>query len=152
MLTEAFPSVNAADELELNDIGSISSDKIILLAEDSKPAAKSLQKIIEKLDLEYFSFPNGKALLDYLHNPGVAAKIGAIITDLEMPMVSGFEVLKRIKETPATCHIPVIINSSMSSDSNHQMAERLKADGFISKSNPIEIEQSLRKILTQVNF
>ena len=126
MLTEAFPSVNAADELELNDIGSISSDKIILLAEDSKPAAKSLQKIIEKL--------------------------GAIITDLEMPMVSGFEVLKRIKETPATCHIPVIINSSMSSDSNHQMAERLKADGFISKSNPIEIEQSLRKILTQVNF
>ena len=146
MLTEAFPAGNAANELELNDLQSIASDKIILLAEDSKSAAKSLQKIIEKLELKYFSFPNGKALLDYLHNPGVAAKIGAIITDLEMPVVSGFEVLKRIKETPSTCHIPVIINSSMSSDSNHQMAERLKADGFISKSNPTEIEQALRQI------
>ncbi len=152
MLTEAFPSVNAANELELNDIAAISSDKVVLLAEDSKSAAKSLQKIIEKLDLRYFSFPNGKALLDYLHNPGVAANIGAVITDLEMPIVSGFEVLKRIKETPATCHIPVIINSSMSSDSNHQMAERLNADGFITKSNPIEVEQALRQILVGINL
>lgn len=152
MLTEAFPGGNAANELELNDIKNIESDKIVLLAEDSKPAAKSLQQIIEKLSLKYFTFPNGKALLDYLHNPGVAANIGVIITDLEMPVVSGFEVLKRIKETPATCHIPVIINSSMSSDSNYQMAERLKADGFISKSNPTEIEQSLRQILEEMNF
>ena len=152
MLTEAFPGGNAANELELNDIKNIESDKIVLLAEDSKPAAKSLQQIIEKLGLKYFTFPNGKALLDYLHNPGVAANIGVIITDLEMPVVSGFEVLKRIKETPATCHIPVIINSSMSSDSNYQMAERLKADGFISKSNPTEIEQSLRQILEEMNF
>lgn len=152
MLTDAFPSVNAANELELNDLNTISSDKIILLAEDSKPAARSLQKIIEKLDLKYFTFPNGKALLEYLHNPGVAANIGAIITDLEMPVVSGFEVLKRIKETPATCHIPVIINSSMSSDSNHQMAERLHADGFITKSNPTEIEIALREILEDIHF
>lgn len=152
MLTEAFPAGNAANDLEINDLQSIASDKIVLLAEDSKSAAKSLQKIIEKLELKYFSFPNGKALLDYLHNPGVAANIGAIITDLEMPVVSGFEVLKRIKETPATCHIPVIINSSMSSDSNHQMAERLKADGFISKSNPTEIEQALRQILVKIDF
>ncbi|TLD96548.1 chemotaxis signal transduction protein CheV [Helicobacter jaachi] len=152
MLTEAFPSGNTANELELNDLKGISSDKVILLAEDSKPAAKSLQKIIEKLDLKYFTFPNGKALLDYLHNPGVAHNIGAIITDLEMPVMSGFEVLKRIKETPATCHIPVIINSSMSSDSNHQMAEQLHADGFISKSHPAEIEQALRQILSNVNL
>ena len=69
-----------------------------------------------------------------------------------MPIVSGFEVLKNIKETPATCHIPVIINSSMSSDSNHQMAERLKADGFITKSNPAEVEQALRKLLTDMDF
>ena len=152
MLTEAFPSVGAADELEHNDLGKNVTDKIMLLAEDSKPEAKSLQKIIETLDIEYFTFPNGKALLDYLHNPGVAARIGAIITDLEMPIVSGFEVLKNIKETPATCHIPVIINSSMSSDSNHQMAERLKADGFITKSNPAEVEQALRKLLTDMDF
>lgn len=152
MLVDAFPSINDTNELELNDIYAISSDKIVLLAEDSKSAAKSLQKIIEKLDLKYFTFPNGKALLEYLANPGVIANVGAIITDLEMPIISGFEVLRRVKESPHTSHIPVIINSSMSSDSNYQMAERLKADGFITKSNPIEIEQALRKILVGVDL
>lgn len=147
MLNDAFPEARMDDNLELNDLGKIDTEKVILLAEDSKPAAKSLQKIIEKLDLKYFTFQNGKALFDYLHNPGVAANIGAIITDLEMPIMSGFEVLKRVKDTPATCHIPVIINSSMSSDSNYQMAKALKADGFITKSHPVEIEEALRKFL-----
>lgn len=152
MLIDAFPSGNTTNEMDLNGLERIGSDKVILIAEDSKSAARSLQKIIEKLDLQYFSFPNGRVLLDYLHNPGIPAQVGAIITDLEMPMVSGFEVLKNIKETPSTCHIPVIINSSMSSDSNHQMAERLHADGFISKSNPVEIEQALRQILLKADI
>lgn len=147
MLADTSLSSDFTKDLELKELGKISSDKIVLLAEDSKTAANFLQKIIEKLDINYFTFPNGKALIDYLHNPGVIERVGAVITDLEMPVMSGFEVLKRIKEAPATSHIPVIINSSMSSDSNRQMAERLKADGFITKSNPAEIEQILRRIL-----
>lgn len=147
MFVDVFPASDEGDSLELGDISTISSDKVILLAEDSKSAAKSLQKIIEKLDLKYFTFPHGKALLDYLHNPGVISSVGAVITDLEMPIISGFEVLKQIKESPKTSHIPVIINSSMSSESNHQMAKRLNADGFITKSHPVEIEQALRQIL-----
>ena len=123
------------------------SNRIVLLAEDSKPAAKNLQHVIEKLELQYFTFPNGKGLLDYLNNAGVVKMVGAIITDIEMPVISGFEVLKRVKENPETAHIPVIINSSMSSDSNRQMAEALKADAFITKSNPIEIEQALKRLL-----
>lgn len=152
MLVEAFPGASASDSLELGSLQKIASNKVVLLAEDSKTAAKSLQKIIEKLDLKYFTFPNGKALLDYLNNEGVVASVGAVITDLEMPIISGFEVLKRIKETPSTAHIPVIINSSMSSDSNYQMAERLHADGFISKSHPTEIENALREILLGIKM
>lgn len=73
--------------------------------------------------------------------------VGAVITDLEMPLVSGFEVLKRVKEEQSTAHIPVIINSSMDSESNRQMAETLKADAFVTKGNPAQIEQALRRLL-----
>ncbi|RDU52590.1 chemotaxis protein CheV [Helicobacter sp. MIT 00-7814] len=147
MVADVFPMQDASRQLELESISAIHSNRIVLLAEDSKTAAKSLQHIIERLELQYFTFPNGKALLDYLNNAGVAQMVGAIITDLEMPMISGFEVLKRVKENPETAHIPVIINSSMSSDSNRQMAEALKADAFITKSNPIEVEQALKRLL-----
>lgn len=148
MAVDAFPMLGNFSNLKLQSIGSIDSSKIILLAEDSKSAAKSIQNIIEKLELKYFTFPDGKALLDYLYSEENLDLIGAIITDLEMPIVSGFEVLKQVKEDPRTCHIPVIINSSMSSDSNRQMAEILHADGFIIKTNPVEVEEALREYLT----
>ncbi|PAF49888.1 chemotaxis protein CheV [Helicobacter sp. 12S02232-10] len=147
MVADAFPMLDNFSGLELQPIEAINSNKIILLAEDSQFAARSLQKIIEKLELKYFTFPNGKVLLDYLFSSGVIEHIGAVITDLEMPMISGFEVLKRIKESPETKHIPVIVNSSMSSDSNKQMAQTLHADGFITKSNAAEIEELLKKFL-----
>ncbi|PAF52721.1 chemotaxis protein CheW [Helicobacter sp. 13S00477-4] len=149
MILDAFPMLEDFSGLELQPIETIRSNKIILLVEDSKSAAKSLQKIIEKLDLKYFTFPNGRILLDYLKSDNNIEHIGAIITDLEMPEVSGFEVLKQVKENPQTKHIPVIINSSMSSDSNKQMAKVLDADGFITKSNALEIEELLKQYLTE---
>ncbi len=147
MVSDAFPNSDASHELELESLNVINSDKIVLLAEDSKPAQKSLQMIMEKLQLKYFTFPNGKALLEYLYSPGVAPTVGAIITDLEMPLISGFEVLKHIRDNEATKHMPVIVNSSMSNDSNIEKAQSLKASAFITKSNPIEIEDALREAL-----
>ncbi len=147
MIIDAFPGIRNKNLLEIQGLGAIQTDKIVLMAEDSKSASKALEAILERLEVKYISFGNGRALLDYLGVEGVAQKVGAIITDLEMPMVSGFEVLRRVKNYPPTKHIPVIVNSSMSSDSNKQMAETLHADGFIIKSNPDEIQEYLRKFL-----
>ncbi|RDU65338.1 chemotaxis protein CheV [Helicobacter didelphidarum] len=147
MVSDAFPSLEATHELELEHLKPIGSERVILLAEDSKPAQKSLQTIMEKLGLRYFTFPNGKALLEYLYSPGVVKTVGAVITDLEMPLISGFEVLKHIRETESTKNLPVIVNSSMSNDSNIEKAQSLQANAFITKSRPAEIEDALREAL-----
>ena len=122
---------------------------MVLIAEDSKSASKALEVILEKLGVKYMAFGNGRALLDYLGRDGVADTIGVIITDLEMPMVSGFEILRQVKNNPLTKNIPIIVNSSMSSDSNIELAQSLHADGFITKSDPKKIESYLRQFLTQ---
>ena len=64
-----------------------------------------------------------------------------------MPESSGFEVIKQIKASPLTSKIPVIVNSSMSGSSNEDMARSLNADEFISKSNPVEVEEALQKFM-----
>ncbi|EQD88920.1 response regulator [Helicobacter pylori SouthAfrica50] len=87
-------------------------------------------------------------MLNYLYEKEHYEKVGVVITDLEMPNTSGFEVLKTIKANPKTNHIPVIINSSMSSDSNRQLAQSLEADGFVVKSNILEIHEMLKKTLS----
>ncbi|PAF45874.1 chemotaxis protein [Helicobacter sp. 11S02629-2] len=147
MLLDAFPHIDDSRDLELSSLKFIDSDKIILLAEDSKPAQKSLQTIMEHLGLKYFTFANGKALLEYLNSPGALAQVGAVITDLEMPVISGFEVLRSIRNNPKTKDLPVIINSSMSNDSNMEKARELRASAFITKSNPREVEDALKNAL-----
>lgn len=147
MVADAFPDMAESNKLEIDNLQRINTDKLILVAEDSKSASKALGLILEHLHVHYMTFANGEGLLDYLYSDGVATQVGAVITDLEMPKISGFEVLKRIKNTPESRHIPVIVNSSMSSDSNVEMAQKLGANAFISKSNPAEVEEHLRKFL-----
>lgn len=152
MLSELFPSISDPESLNLQTLEKIDSDKIILLAEDSKSITKSMQIILEKLGLRYYTFQNGKELLNYLHTGRDVDEVGAIITDLEMPIVSGFEVLKQVKNNNDLKHIPVIVNTSMSSESNISLAKSLNANAFLTKLKPAELEYELRKVLDKSNI
>ncbi|GAA9746058.1 chemotaxis protein [Helicobacter pylori] len=148
MVSDVFPSLKDLDDLTLRCIEAIQSQKLILIAEDSLSALKTLEKIVQTLELRYLAFPNGRELLDYLYEKEHYQQVGVVITDLEMPVISGFEVLKTIKADHRTEHLSVIINSSMSSDSNRQLAQSLEADGFVVKSNILEIHEMLKKTLS----
>ena len=65
--------------------------------------------------------------------------IPAIVTDIEMPEMSGFTVVKKLKENPITKVIPVIVNSSMTGDNNKREAEVLGADAFVGKTKSLGI-------------
>ncbi|MBR7118053.1 MAG: chemotaxis protein CheV [Helicobacteraceae bacterium] len=148
MLVDVFPWIEEDKEKELKKLGKVTITKTILVADDSPIVLKTLQLILDKLGVEHYSFINGKKLLDYLFNKDTnLEQIGMIITDLEMPETSGFEVIKQVKQNPNTAHLPIIVNSSMSGSSNEAMAISLQANEFISKSNPLEIEACVKKYL-----
>lgn len=148
MVVEAFSWIEEDKDEELRFVSKINSHKHILCADDSKPVQKMMEKILTELGLKFFMFNNGKDLLDFLFSNESPDMVGAVITDLEMPITSGFEVIKAVKTDDQYKHIPVIVNSSMSGTSNENMAKSLNADGFISKSNPREVEEMLKKFLT----
>ena len=148
MLVDVFPWIEDEKNLEMNKIKEIVTDREVLLADDSPSVIKTMQNILNKLGVNYKSFVNGQKLLDYVFAEGTdISRIGIIITDLEMPEASGFEVIKQIKANPLTSKIPVVVNSSMSGSSNEDMARSLNANEFISKSNPAEVEDALRRLM-----
>lgn len=148
MLVDAFPWIDDDKTDEVDKIHQIASDKEVLCADDSPSVLKIMQTILNKLGVPYKTFSNGRKLLDYLFAESTdISGIGAIITDLEMPEASGFEVIKQVKSNPKTLKIPVVVNSSMSGSSNEEMARSMDADEFISKSNPLEVEAALRKLM-----
>jgi two-component system chemotaxis response regulator CheV len=112
----------------------------VLIAEDSKTAQKHLSQIFQHANIGIKIFDNGKQLVEYiesLHED--ASLVPAIITDIEMPEMSGFTVVKILKNNPITKNIPIIVNSSMTGKNNKREAEDLGADGFIDKTKSHDI-------------
>ncbi|MFT5662215.1 MAG: two-component system chemotaxis response regulator CheV [Sulfurimonas sp.] len=117
----------------------------VLIAEDSRTAQTHLKQIFANSNLDMRMFDNGKKLVDYVESMPDPSIIPAIITDIEMPEMSGFTVLQILRNNPATHNTPIIVNSSMSSANNKREAEGLGASGFIDKTKshnivPIIIE------------
>lgn len=148
MLVDVFPSIENEQNSEIDELSKVTSQKEVLLAEDSPVAMKMMKKILDKLGVKVRAFENGQLLLDYLNEENTNIdNIGLIITDLEMPIASGFEVIKQVKNSKEFSHIPITVNSSMSGESNREMAISLNADDFISKSHPKEVEETIKRFI-----
>jgi signal transduction histidine kinase/CheY-like chemotaxis protein len=81
------------------------SQKTILLVEDSEPAIIQLKDFMEESGYKILVAHNGDEAL------GIISQIipDAMILDLMMPGMDGFEVLKTIRGAEPTAHIPVLI-------------------------------------------
>lgn len=122
----------------------------VLIAEDSKTAQRHLVQIFEHANINIKLFENGKKLIDYVNSLGEKVQdVPAIITDIEMPEMSGFTVLKLLKENPLTRKIPIIVNSSMTGDNNKREAESLGANGFIDKTKSHNIIPLIASVMEE---
>jgi two-component system, chemotaxis family, chemotaxis protein CheV len=140
LLSDVIPQAMVdviADTASLQDIEIPSKLKngTVLIAEDSKTAQRHLSQIFINANIDMKLFENGKKLVEHVESLGEdAANIPAIITDIEMPEMSGFTVIKLLKANPITKDIPVIVNSSMTGSNNKREAEVLGANAFIDKT------------------
>jgi two-component system chemotaxis response regulator CheV len=145
LLSDVIPQAMvdvARDTANLNDITIPEKLKngTVLVAEDSKTAQRHLIQIFHNANIDMKLFDNGKKLVDYVESLGEGADtIPAIITDIEMPEMSGFTVIKTLKLNPLSRNIPIIVNSSMTGDNNKREAEVLGANGFIDKTKSHDI-------------
>ncbi|MFA7022404.1 chemotaxis protein CheV [Aliarcobacter sp.] len=114
--------------------GKIQSSKKILAAEDSAVAREVLHKFFSQIEVEYEIYPNGGELLDRIEDLD-PSEIGLIVTDIEMPGTDGYQVASFIKNNQKYEHIPVIVNSSMTTDAVRGKMQRIGIDGFVGKTD-----------------
>ena len=67
-----------------------------------------------------------------------------ILMDMSLPILDGWEVTRRLKETPATQHIPVIALTAHAMSSDRDKALEAGCDDYDTK--PIELPRLLEKI------
>ncbi len=68
----------------------------------------------------------------------------AIVLDVMMPRLDGYETVKRLKADPRTARIPVVIVTALNDVSNQVKAIESGADDFLSK--PIEDKLLIAKV------
>ncbi|MBO5407704.1 MAG: response regulator [Bacteroidales bacterium] len=75
-------------------------------------------------------------------------KPNLILTDVMMPGIDGYEVLRIVKEEPATCHIPVVLLTALTSEDDIIKGFDLGADDYITKPfNPEILRAKIRQLV-----
>jgi len=157
LLADVLPQALVDVDKDIEELNNINiPDKLrygtVLIAEDSKTAQRHLVQLFARANIGMKLFDNGKKLVDYINalNETQIDQIPAIITDIEMPEMSGFTVVKLLKSNPKTRNIPIIVNSSMTGDNNKREAEVLGADGFIDKTKSHGVIALIANIMNQM--
>jgi len=115
----------------------------ILIVDDMDELRMFTALMLRKRGYDVFEANNGYVALEKLRE----RKPDIVLLDLEMPVMSGFETLKRIRKQKDTEELPVIIFTSSLNVDHIDLLVR-EADDFISKpANPVEIAAKVKKIL-----
>jgi CheY-like chemotaxis protein len=109
----------------------------ILLADDSVTAQNMGRKILADAGYEVIAVNNGSAALKKI----AELKPDLVILDVYMPGYSGLEVCQRLKESPETSRIPVLLTVGKLEPFKPEEAQRVRAEGFIVK--PFEASELL---------
>jgi two-component system chemotaxis response regulator CheV len=129
-----WTDINASD-LERYVTAPVNNEKIILVAEDSAVAREVMSQFMKKAKANFIMSVNGGDLLDRLDEIDDPNSVGLVITDIEMPGTDGYQVAKAIKDDPKYAHIPVVVNSSMTTDAVKDKMNRIGIDGFVGKTD-----------------
>ena len=112
----------------------------------------SIQKIVQfslKGRFEVITFKNGLDALSYLYKGNLP---DIIISDLNIPQISGFELLTQFKASGLFNTIPVLMLSGEDSTEVRIKCLEAGADDYMIKPfNPRELEARIRIILSRRN-
>ena len=140
------------ENAELRKEGNIphSGKKTILLVEDDHLLGDVLLQKLRESGLSVLHAGDAQTALIKIREE----KPDLILLDLVLPGMSGFDILREVKENTETANIVVIILSNLGQKEDLERATALGADDFLIKANftPSEIAAKVQKIFQENNL
>jgi chemosensory pili system protein ChpA (sensor histidine kinase/response regulator) len=118
-------------------IDRVEHERVVVVADDSISVRKFVGRMLEK---------NGyrvKLAADGLEAAELVAQHGChlVITDLEMPRMTGYELMVQLRQSPTTRRIPVMVVTSRAGAKHRDRAMKEGATAFLTK--PVQEDQLL---------
>ncbi len=125
----------------------------LLLVEDNPGDVDLVTDAMREFPCDVSVASDGVEALEFLRKEGRhagAVEPDLVLLDLNLPRLSGREVLARVKEDPATRHIPVVILSSSQASRDLLETYRLHANCFVTK--PVDLDEFLASVGAVAQF
>src|SRR6266478_4866178 len=113
---------------------------IILVADDNEGNRELLSALLSAEGYQVVCVPNGHQALEHVNS----GAIDLALLDVVMPRPTGFEVCQAMKAKPETRLIPVVLLTSLNSDSDRIHGIMCGADDFLSK--PLNKHELLARV------
>ena len=118
----------------------------VLVVEDDGPLRKSMAAMLGRRGFEVVEAASGEEALDRIR----ARQPDAVLLDLVMTGMSGYEVCMKLKTQPATATIPVLIISSLSEREDRLRGMEAGADDYLVK--PIDAEEIVLRVRNAIRM
>ncbi|HQE54413.1 ATP-binding protein, partial [Tenuifilum sp.] len=130
---------------ELQELKNLLKGKSILIAEDDPNCMYYLKTVLKDFDINILEADNGLLAteIQYQH-----PEIAAILMDIKMPVMNGYDAIKRIRSTNA--QVPIIVQTAHTFSNERAISIALGCNQFITK--PIDsnsLYQSLYSVLKE---
>ncbi len=113
----------------------------VLLVEDEPSIRKIFRDLLSHEGYEVWEAEDGEIGLRFAQN-----KPDLVLLDLVLPKVNGWEVCRRIRNSPATQKTPIIVFSMLDGEQESKRAMECGATAYMVKGS-----SRLREILTKIN-
>lgn len=129
------------------------ASQVILLVEDSEADAYAVRRAFHSSNLRntLVHVGDGSEALDYLYRRGRysrdedwAGPVGLVLLDLNLPGLSGAEVLEHIRGEPDTKSVPVVVLTTSDSPDDVNRCYAIGANSYVKK--PVRMDDFLEAV------
>jgi PleD family two-component response regulator len=118
----------------------VRSEPTIIVADDDRTTIMMVQSILRTWKINCLVAHNGKDAMEQTKK----IRPDALLLDVSMPDMDGFQVLAGLRSDPATRHVPVVMLTAAQSESEIVRGFELGADDYITK--PFRAHEMLARL------
>lgn len=122
--------------------------KKILVIEDELALRESIKLIIEVNNFVAFTAANGTEGLNVLQNRG--DEIDLILCDINMPDISGYDILREVKAHPTLYKVPFVFLTAFADKTEVRKGMDMGADDYLTK--PFAIKDLINAINSRIEL
>jgi two-component system chemotaxis response regulator CheY len=118
---------------------------LVIFVDDSETALASTRMVTNSMPIEVKQYTQAENALAEISSGAI--KPDLIITDLNMPVMNGFEFLQGLRKVPSTQRTPVLMLTTETKAELKQQGKALGLTGWIVKPFPSQLKQAITRVL-----